>query len=368
MGRNFCVLKTCDRVHCLGLEQGTSRGGGNPLGGLRDSWAHPAPIHRLPFVVCFKQMVAYFFPVYTWGPQPSVQADPALGTHRLLSGGRGWHDPPPPAWGGWLLAGWSAELLWGRSLREGQARVPPPRLSVTVSLPLPAQVGGLPSLPVSTAPGSWGVWRSPEGAKGLPAGARLAQSWGEAEWLRGGVAVRRGEGRGSMWGGHSQVMLTESPPRSAGHPPPPTPHGFRAVSPPARVGFCTPAPKGPGVRRPGAPVAALGPAACEQPGAGSDSSAAALPPRPQGTWSHRPARLGALLRPRSHRCAARRRGSRLTPLAAASASWPHATPPVAPSPPRAGPASQDSRSWGGRGLRVPGRGEQRRLVLIPEPP
>lgn len=268
MGRNFCVLKTCDRVHCLGLEQGTSRGGGNPLGGLRDSWAHPAPIHRLPFVVCFKQMVAYFFPVYTWGPQPSVQADPALGTHRLLSGGRGWHDLPPPAWGGWLLAGWSAELLWGRSLREGQARVPPPRLSVTVSLPLPAQVGGLPSLPVSTAPGSWGVWRSPEGAKGLPAGARLAQSWGEAEWLRGGVAVRRGEGRGSMWGGHSQVMLTESPPRSAGHPPPPTPHGFRAVSPPARVGFCTPAPKGPGVRRPGAPVAALGPAACEQPGAG----------------------------------------------------------------------------------------------------
>lgn len=108
MGRNFCVLKTCDRVHCLGLEQGTSRGGGNPLGGLRDSWAHPAPIHRLPFVVCFKQMVAYFFPVYTWGPQPSVQADPALGTHRLLSGGRGWHDPPPPSLGrvasGWLVS------------------------------------------------------------------------------------------------------------------------------------------------------------------------------------------------------------------------------------------------------------------------
>lgn len=106
MGRNFCVLKTCDRVHCLGLEQGTSRGGGNPLGGLRDSWAHPAPIHRLPFVVCFKQMVAYFFPVYTWGPQPSVQADPALGTHRLLSGGRGWHDPPPQLGeGGFWLVG-----------------------------------------------------------------------------------------------------------------------------------------------------------------------------------------------------------------------------------------------------------------------
>lgn len=98
------------------------------------------------------------------------------------------------------------------------------------------------------------------------------------------------------------------------------------------------------------------------------ASSLALPPRPQGAWSRRPARLGALLRPRSHRCAARRRGPRLTPLAAASASSPHAAPPVAPSPPRAGPASQGSRSWGGRGLRVPGRGEQRRLVLTPEPP
>lgn len=159
-----------------------------------------------------------------------------------------------------------------------------------------------------------------------------------------------------MWGGSLPGYAYRESSSVRWPPAAPPPHGFRAVSPPARVGFCTPAPKGPGVRRPGAPVAALGPAACEQPGAGSDSSAAALPPRPQGTWSHRPARLGALLRPRSHRCAARRRGSRLTPLAAASASWPHATPPVAPSPPRAGPASQGSRSWGGRGLRVPGRG------------
>lgn len=175
MGRNFRILKTCDRVHCLGLEQGTSRGGGNPLGGLRDSWAHPAPVHRLPFVVCFKQMVAYFFAVYTWGPQPSVQADPALGTHRLLSGGRGWHHPQSL---GRVASGW---LVRGAALGQEPAGGAGPGPSS------PALSDGQPS-PASSSRGAALPPRRPQllglgvfgGAQRGPRGCQQERGWRRA--------------------------------------------------------------------------------------------------------------------------------------------------------------------------------------------
>lgn len=177
MGKNFCVLKTCDRVHCSGLEQGTSRGGGNSLGvsGIHGHILPPSTGYHLWFVLNRWWSISL---LSTPGGPNLRFRQTLLWAHTAFSlvAGAG---TARRAWGGWVLAAWSAELLWGTSLQEGQARVPPPRLSVTVSLPLPAQVGGLPSHPGVHSSWVLGCLEEPRGGQGAAsrskAGAELGR-------------------------------------------------------------------------------------------------------------------------------------------------------------------------------------------------